>query len=283
MDLLQLRYFCYAAGAESFAKAAEHFRVPPSGISQSVKRLETELGLSLFDRTANRISLNAAGALFYQKVSEALSILDNAKNYLQNEENQVLRILVENNRHTVMLAAERFSKDYPTVSLSFHYRPKDGEVYDMVVSDLSPADTVYDSIRLVTEPFVLAMKKEHPLAKHSSLRGDELKKERFVCMPRGNSLYDMLLSFCLSHGFTPTFALESDDPATIRHCIENGVGVGLVPAFSWKGLFSEAVALIPVEGLSRTSCLFYRADLPLTPERQAFLDSVRAAFTHEPS
>lgn len=83
MDLLQLRYFCYAAETESFAKAASRFRVPPSGISQSVKRLETELGQPLFERSANRIKLNEAGKGFYQKASEALEILDNAKNSLQ--------------------------------------------------------------------------------------------------------------------------------------------------------------------------------------------------------
>lgn len=277
MDLLQLRYFCYAAKAQSFAEAASHFRVPPSGVSQSVKRLETELGLSLFDRTANRIKLNEAGALFCERVSEALSILDDAKNSLQNKEKHALRVLVENNRRPVTLAAERFSKSHPAVSLSFDYTPKEGATYDMVVSARAMGDG-FESRPLVTEPFVLAVKKEHPLATLRRIRGEELKKERFVCMSKGSNLHDLLFSFCLSHGFTPAMALESDDPATIRHCIESGVGVGLVPAFSWQGQFSGEVALIPVEGLSRTTYIFYAADTPLSAEKQAFLTALCAVF-----
>ena len=47
MELLQLTYFCHAAETESFAKTAREMGVPAAGISQSVKRLETELGATL--------------------------------------------------------------------------------------------------------------------------------------------------------------------------------------------------------------------------------------------
>ena len=43
MELLQLTYFCDAAETENFSRTAQRFTVPPSNISQSIKRLETEL------------------------------------------------------------------------------------------------------------------------------------------------------------------------------------------------------------------------------------------------
>ena len=55
MELLQLMYFCDAAEEENFSHTAQKYQVPPSNISQSVKRLEAELGVKLFDRSANRI------------------------------------------------------------------------------------------------------------------------------------------------------------------------------------------------------------------------------------
>ena len=278
MDLLQLRYFCYAAKVQSFAEAAKHFRVPPSGISQSVKRLESELGCPLFDRSSNRIRLNESGTQFYRKAEEALSILDNAKKSLQFEEKSVLRVLVENNRRPVTLAVEEFSKTHPYTSFSLDYRPKEGETYDVVISDRAPKEGSYEALPLITEPFALAMRKDHPLAHHTSLHGELLKKERFVCMPKGHSLYDVLISFGHSHGFTPTLALESDDPDTVRHCIESGVGVGLVPAFSWKGSLSSQVCLIPVIGLTRTTHVYYEASAPLSAEKEAFLATVQAVF-----
>ena len=56
--VLQLTYFCSAAETESFAKTAQKYGILAQGVSQSVRRLEKELGVSLFDRYANRIVLN---------------------------------------------------------------------------------------------------------------------------------------------------------------------------------------------------------------------------------
>jgi len=52
MELLQLTYFCDAAVTQNFSKTAQKYNVPPSNISQSIKRLERELSAPLFDRRA---------------------------------------------------------------------------------------------------------------------------------------------------------------------------------------------------------------------------------------
>ncbi len=282
MDLLQLRYFCYAAEVQNFAQTAKHFFVPASGISQSIKRLENELGIKLFDRTGNRILLNDAGKFFYEKTALALSALDEAKLGVQskNAKEEALRVLVLSNRRVVTLAAERFSKAFPHTPLFFTYRQNESEAYDMIVADTSPTGAVYERLPLVTEPFALAVPEGHPLTE-APLHLEELEKERFVCMPKGSSLYEMLHTLCLSHGFSPTIALESDDPATVRHCIEEGVGIGLVPAFSWRGLFSRRVRLVPVADLFRTTYLFYRPEVLASPAKKAFTETLRSFFAEE--
>jgi hypothetical protein len=70
MELLQLRHFCDAAKTENFSTTAKRFSVPPSAVSQSIRRLETELGASLFTRRANTVSLNATGEEFYKKAEK---------------------------------------------------------------------------------------------------------------------------------------------------------------------------------------------------------------------
>ena len=67
MELLQLTYFCDAAESQNFTKTAQKFGVPASNISQTVHRLESELGVSLFDRRANKATLNEAGKVLYSK------------------------------------------------------------------------------------------------------------------------------------------------------------------------------------------------------------------------
>jgi len=85
MEILQLKYFCDAAQTQNFSKTAEKFMVPPSNISQTVKRLEKELGRPLFDRQANKIKLNESGLLFYQNAKAALDLLENAEKTLKNK------------------------------------------------------------------------------------------------------------------------------------------------------------------------------------------------------
>ena len=56
MELLQLRYFQTVAKMESITRAAKHYMIPQSSMSQTIKRLETELGdIKLFDRRNGRL------------------------------------------------------------------------------------------------------------------------------------------------------------------------------------------------------------------------------------
>ena len=75
MEILQLKYFCDAAQTQNFSKTAKKFLVPPSNISQTIKRLEKEVETTLFERHANKIKLNDAGLLFYKNAKTALNIL----------------------------------------------------------------------------------------------------------------------------------------------------------------------------------------------------------------
>ena len=66
MELLQLKYFADAAVTQNFSRTAKSFFVPTSAVSQSIKRLESELGVKLFSRQANKITLNENGAAFFE-------------------------------------------------------------------------------------------------------------------------------------------------------------------------------------------------------------------------
>ena len=79
MEILQLQYFCTAAETENFAEAGSLMNVPASSISQSVRRLEKELGVDLFDRKANSIELNQRGRAFYIQTKSGLNMLRDAK------------------------------------------------------------------------------------------------------------------------------------------------------------------------------------------------------------
>ena len=82
MEIQQFRYFLAAARYENLTKAAEDLHIAQPALSQSIKRLETELGVSLFDRKNHRIELNEQGKLLKKRLIPLLESIDNLKDEL---------------------------------------------------------------------------------------------------------------------------------------------------------------------------------------------------------
>lgn len=79
MKFDRLYYFESAARHESFTLAAKEYHIAPSAISQQIKILEKSLGFSLFNRTSNKkVVLTNAGAVFYKRTKEILSLYNDA-------------------------------------------------------------------------------------------------------------------------------------------------------------------------------------------------------------
>ena len=119
MELLQLRYFCDAAQTENFSQTARKYQVPTSNISQTIKRLESELGTELFHRRKNHIFLNEQGRVFYQGAKAALEQLEDTKLRLQDVQESVngeIKILALVNRRIITKTIEIFRELYPEVS-----------------------------------------------------------------------------------------------------------------------------------------------------------------------
>ncbi len=113
MEILQLKYFCDAAKCENFSKTAKKFGVPPSDISQSIRRLERELGVPLFSRRANSIELNDKGREFYSRALKSLELLDDAVASVKaSESTGKIKICINSNRRIVMDVIEKYRPYY---------------------------------------------------------------------------------------------------------------------------------------------------------------------------
>lgn len=250
MEFLQLTYFCHAAETENFAKTAREFGVPATGVSQSVKRLESELGTLLFDRSSNGIKLNAQGASFYVSAKSALSTLDDAKKKLRDEEvSGECRLLVMTCRSLVSDAIRAFREKYKNVSFFISYDiAEDVDKYDLIVTDNVPFRQNYRVTRLLTDTILLAVSKSHPLAARERVHVSELADERFIVTNKGSGLFTITGSICAKGYFTPKVALEVDDPRSVLSAIGAGIGVGFVPSVSWQDMMTPDIALLSVDG-----------------------------------
>lgn len=79
MELLQLWYFREIAHSGHLSRTAEKLHIAQPSLSQMLKRLENELGISLFDRIGKRLVLNENGVIFLKYTDQIFSALNNAK------------------------------------------------------------------------------------------------------------------------------------------------------------------------------------------------------------
>jgi len=83
MELQQLKYYQTVAHIGKISEAAEALFLSAPALSTSISRLEKELGMPLFDRTNNRIVLNAQGQIFLKYVNQVFASLDSARQELR--------------------------------------------------------------------------------------------------------------------------------------------------------------------------------------------------------
>ena len=256
MELLQLRKFCHAARSGSFAATAKAFGVPPSDISQTVRRLEDELGVRLFDRQPNAVALNARGEAFARQTEQALRLLDGAVTAAADDGSAgQLRICINTNRRIVMAAVEQFRREYPAVTVTTRtFTDPTAQEFDLVVSARDTRLRDWQEQKLLREQLAVAVSAHSPWCGCATL--SDLSDAPFVTMGEDSSLCRLTRELCRKAGFSPRIAVQSDDPYYVRRCTELGLGVAVVPLFSWQGQFSEGIRLTPLEGAVRDTFVY---------------------------
>lgn len=251
MELLQLKYFCDAAQTQNFSKTAKNFLVPPSNISQTVKRLEKELDTPLFERRSNKIVLNDSGLLFYTNAKLALELLENAEKSLKKiTKPKIIKINIHITRRIVMQAIEKFSKMYPEISfITSHSTDAFSDDFDIIVTD-KELNLPYFKTKAAEENFLLAYNK-NKFAFGTEISPLELQDLPFITMGSGNSTHEKTIEICKRLGFAPRIALQSEDPFYIRKCVELGLGISFVPELSWRGQFSKEITLQSIMEVKR--------------------------------
>ena len=275
MELLQLTYFCYAASEESFTKAAEHFKVPQSNISRAIRMIENELGVKLFSRTANRITLNERGRVFYRYARESLDALERGRRAASEsfgEPRGEIKLLLGTCRRIAMAAIKHSRELYPDITFSVRHGMSGGE-FDFTVSDIPPSKKRYDRILLASERMLLAV--PNALASENE---KFFESAPFISLGRGTRLHALTEQYCSALGFSPNIAIQTDDPSYVRRYLEMGLGVALWPEKSWAEHLPSGVRLLDVGFPKRDNFVFWDKDSEMSRTKKAFLDILIEEF-----
>jgi LysR family hydrogen peroxide-inducible transcriptional activator len=270
MTLTELKYIVAVARELHFGKAAEACFVSQPTLSVAVKKLEEELDVKLFERTANEINVTPLGQeivrqaqVVLEQAAEVKEIAKRGKDPLAGPlrlgliytiapyllPNLVRQIIAQAPQMPLILQ-ENF-----TVKLLEMLRA--GEIDCAILAEPFP-DAGLALAPLYDEPFYAAVPAAHPLAAQDSVSSQDLQNETMLLLGNGHCFRDHVLEVCPefarfssnAQGMSKSF--EGASLETIKHMVASGMGVTLVPCLS-----------VPQEALERRDPGSYVHYLPV--------------------
>lgn len=263
MTLTELRYIVAVARERHFGRAAEACFVSQPTLSVAVKKLEDELGLTLFERGPGEVSVTPAGRRIIEQAQRVLEEASRIRELAAAGKDPLagpLRLgaiytigpyllpkLIPILRRTApamqLLIQENF-----THRLSEELRSGEVDVILVALPFEAPGvmtRPVYD------EPFMVAVPKGHPWENRKRITSEELTNESLLLLGEGHCFRDQVLDIChtvRSRERSPLArTVEGGSLETIRQMVAGGVGVTVLPATSTatSGGSSDLIRILP--------------------------------------
>jgi DNA-binding transcriptional LysR family regulator len=290
MEFSQLEFFVTVVQEGSFSKAALRvYRTQPA-VSIAIRRLEEEIGVSLFDRSQKRALLTDAGELLYDYARRLLSLRDQAVNVVAELKSlQRGRVRIGANESTSLYLLPhlilKYRALYPDVMVEIFRHSSERlprEVLernvDFALMAFEPVDGDLESFPVLRDELVLIMHGEHPLAQQSSVSIQQLGNQPFLAHNvKTGSRYKVMETFAQHH--TPlNITLELATVETIKRFVQLRIGLAFVPRMCVaEELERGSLVSVPVEGLSyqRTLWVTQRQGLTFSHAAEAFLEILR--------
>ena len=278
MELLQLRYFCVVAKHQNMTKAAAELMISQPALSKTIASLEKELGTPLFVRRNRSIFLNRAGEILYQKIDQSINLIDDTVSEIRELSNEPfgnVRLLVLSASSYMPGFYIAFHQRYPFIKLqlSNYIRYEHMFMYDCdfcITADAGFTPLAGNCVvPILTERFVLAVQKQHPLAGRGSFHLKEAAPYPFVASNRREDLE----FYCLKAGFRPNIIAECDNGTTYEAFLRGGVGISVVPEITLGSVLPEDIVCIPLTYpvIERTISLTYDSRRRMSNAGQLFL------------
>ncbi len=298
MTLTELKYIVAVARERHFGRAAEACFVSQPTLSVAIRKLEDELGVTLFERGGSEVGVTPIGQRIVaqaQKVlEESASIKDIARQghdplagplrvgvihtigpYLLP---RLVPVQIERTPQMPLLLQENF-----TVRLVELLRQ--GEI-DCAIMALPLPEAGLVTQPLYDEPFLVAVPHDHEWARHESIDAQDLKQQTMLLLGSGHCFRDQVLEVCpelsrfsaTSDGIQRTF--EGSSLETIRHMVAAGIGVTVLPvtAVPEQPASKSLLTYVPFAGQvpTRRVVLAWRRSFPRLAAVEALAQAVYA-------
>jgi DNA-binding transcriptional LysR family regulator len=244
VELRHLRYFVAVADELHFRKAAERLHVAQPAVSEQIRKLEQELGVTLFNRTQRAVALTNAGTAFLEQAHHVLRCADVARQAARTARDQAtmrlsIGYLPDSLPPSIPRAVRRLAAAAPSVQIDFETGPAVQLIervrarrLDAAVTTL-PAPT--NGLRLTAlgeQRPVAVLPITHAQALQPSVALDRLAPDRLLLLPReaNPAFHNAIIAMCHRVGLAPTL-VEIHEPRVenVLLAVAAGAGLALLP------------------------------------------------------
>ena len=289
MDINQLEVLIAVAQEKSFSRAAERLHRTQPAISQAIRRLETEIGEPLFDRSSKDGTMTAAGRVLFDHAQQMLNLRQSANAAIKELKGLHRgKLSLSANEYTVMYLLPLlplFRARHPHIKLevkrslasriSSEILARETEVG---IVSFKPSDPAIASLPVLTDELALIVPPNHPLAAKRIVSVRELGAESFIAHNVPSPYRERVVRTFEKYRTPLNISLEMPTLEAIKRLVEGGMGVALVPRLTAQAEIARGqVGALTVREMKfeRKLYLVYRKSATLSHAARAFLRVAR--------
>lgn len=273
MNLRDLGYIVAVADLKNFSRAAEQSAISQPTLSTQIKKVEDYLGVQIFVREKNTVSITELGEEIIQVARRTLNDVRHIREIAAHGKNpyngklslgafpslasyalpEYVFKIKQHFSDLKMLVVEEKTDSLISLLLSMKL--------DVALLAMPVTHELLECQPLFEDPFTLAVPANHPLAKLDSVDLNDLHQENLLLLEEGHCLRDQSLQLC-----SPSRFIENDFRAssleTLRFMVKNGVGVTLMPSVAIQTEDPDIKYIEIKQKPSRTIALVWRKNHP---------------------
>ncbi|HKX29702.1 MAG TPA: LysR family transcriptional regulator [Blastocatellia bacterium] len=290
MDLAQLEIFICIAEEKSFSRAAGKMLRTQPALSIAIKRLEEELGESLFDRSSKSGTLTEAGKILLSYAQRMINLRDEAKESIGELRGMFRgRLTIGANESTSLYLLPKLLLEYrqrhPQIKIEVYRNVSEKIPSEVLERNLDFGFLSYDpmhpalqSVEVYRDELVLVVSPKHRLADRKQVTVKELGEEQFIAHNVKTPSRARIFELFAQHRTPLNICLELATLETIKAFLKLNAGIAILPRLSvQEEIASNELVEIAVKAMKieKALRLVYRREQSLSHAAKSFLEIVR--------
>jgi DNA-binding transcriptional LysR family regulator len=289
VELHYLGEFVELAHTGNYQEAAANLFVSQSSLSKHIKSLETELGISLFDRTTRSVRLSADGECFLPFAVRIVQVMEDYRGILMH------KAYVKKNRlaiastpqmvqYSITDALAQYKRHSPSCQLDVLVEPhknlkkllRAGKADYIWIGESTKEkrDSDFERVSFLSEPLVVLVPSGHPLAACKTVGIGQLQHLDIVMQDNSSIEQEVFVSFCRKNDVEPN--ITSIPGSGVGNFVTQGLGVGVLLRTPAENIRGENTVLIEIENSPIVDVnLLYMKCADLSPEALTFLAFIK--------